>query len=381
MFCGTGCLLVRPGNQINARFLHYHLGSPDNQEWIIRHAVGATMPNLNTGILNQIPLQVPDIFRQKAIAHILGSLDDKIELNRQINKTLEAMAQALFKSWFVDFDPVIDNALAAGNPIPDVFAERAKQRAAAKKPENQSTSATAVNDSSNYQHLFPAEFEFTEEMGWIPKGWEVRTLAEVTSVIIDNRGKTPKKFGAGVLDVGFPALSAKHIKNNKIVRQDAIEFVDQGTYEKWMKVPLEQEDVALTSEAPLGELYYFHSKKDYLLGQRLYGLRADKNICTGAFLFHWLQSNLGAMSLQSRATGTTVLGIKKSELLQVSVLCGSLPLIQVFDEYAKAYLSKMDANDYQSLDLERLRDTLLPKLLSGELRIPDAEKLVQEALL
>ncbi|MDQ6979480.1 MAG: restriction endonuclease subunit S, partial [Mariprofundaceae bacterium] len=88
MFCGTGCLLVRVGNLINARFLYYHLSSPTNQEWIIRHAVGATMPNLNTGILRQIPLQVPSITYQKAIAHILGSLDDKIELNRKMNETL-----------------------------------------------------------------------------------------------------------------------------------------------------------------------------------------------------------------------------------------------------------------------------------------------------
>lgn len=98
MFCGTGCLLIRPGNKIDPRFLTYHLSSPKNQEWIIRHAVGATMPNLNTGILSDIPLRVPSRTLQCTIAHILGTLDDKIQLNRQMNTTLEAMAQALFKS-------------------------------------------------------------------------------------------------------------------------------------------------------------------------------------------------------------------------------------------------------------------------------------------
>ncbi|WPD23620.1 MAG: restriction endonuclease subunit S [Candidatus Electrothrix scaldis] len=80
MFCGTGCLLVRPGNKIDPRFLAYHLSSPKNQEWIIRHAIGATMPNLNTGILSDVPLRVPSRALQRAIAHILGSLDDKIKL-------------------------------------------------------------------------------------------------------------------------------------------------------------------------------------------------------------------------------------------------------------------------------------------------------------
>src|SRR5690606_13265626 len=92
MFCGTGCLLVRPGKCIDSKFLKYHLSSPRNQEWIIRHAVGATMPNLNTGILADIPLLVPPSLIQKSIAQILGTLDDKIELNRRMNETLESMA-------------------------------------------------------------------------------------------------------------------------------------------------------------------------------------------------------------------------------------------------------------------------------------------------
>ena len=196
MFCGTGCLLVRPGHSIDARFLTYHLSSPINQEWIIRHAVGATMPNLNTGILKQVPLSLPSLDIQKAIAHILGSLDDKIGLNRQINETLEAMAQALFKSWFVDFDPVIDNALAAGNSIPDGLLARAEQRQAMPPSDT---------DNPAIRALFSDAFEFTEEMGWIPKGWAVKSFGDLLDLTIGG-------------DWGKPEQDEKHTVESVIIR-------------------------------------------------------------------------------------------------------------------------------------------------------------------
>ena len=105
--CGTGCLRVRFGEHgVDSRYASYFLGHPSVREWIVRHAHGATMPNLNTSILSACPFVIPPKEEQRAIAHILGTLDDKIELNRRMNETLEAMARALFKSWFVDFDPV-----------------------------------------------------------------------------------------------------------------------------------------------------------------------------------------------------------------------------------------------------------------------------------
>ena len=178
-FLGSDGIRLRLTDSVDHLFFSYQMRSPLIQNWLSSNSEGTTMPSLNQKVLARIPITLPPIEKQKAIAHILGSLDDKIELNRQINETLESMAQALFKSWFVDFDPVIDNALAAGNTIPEVFAERAKQRATAKKTDHQSDSTSEINDVSNYQHLFPAEFEFTEEMGWVPLGWKVKNLTEI----------------------------------------------------------------------------------------------------------------------------------------------------------------------------------------------------------
>jgi type I restriction enzyme S subunit len=112
----------------------------------------------------------------------------------------------------------------------------------------------------------------------------------------------------------------------------------------------------------------------------LYGIRADRVNCTGAYLFNWLQTDKGSADLQNRATGTTVVGIKQSELRKIIILCPSAKVLKSYDLFACGYLGKMDANDVSNMDLAKLRDTLLPKLISGELRIPDAKKLVKDAL-
>ena len=155
-FCGTGCLKVRLGSGVvDPLFASLFLGHPAIREWIVRHAVGATMPNLNTTIMSAVPFALPPLAEQKAIAAVLGALDDKIELNRRMNATLEAMARALFQSWFVDFDPV--RAKLDGRPP------------AALDP------ATAA--------LFPDSFQ-DSAVGHIPHGWKVGVLDELTKFVI-----------------------------------------------------------------------------------------------------------------------------------------------------------------------------------------------------
>ncbi|MGP4847078.1 restriction endonuclease subunit S, partial [Marinobacter sp. 1Y8] len=170
-------LFVKDFHGNHPKFAYYFLKSMDFE----RYNSGSAVQSLNRNHIHPIEISIPPLPEQKAIAHILGSLDDKIELNRQMNETLEAMAQALFKSWFVDFDPVIDNALAAGNAIPDEFMERAEQR-----------KATERKDNSDIQSLFSDEFEFTEEMGWIPRGWLVKNSGDLFDVR-DGTHDSPKK--------------------------------------------------------------------------------------------------------------------------------------------------------------------------------------------
>ena len=285
-----------------------------------------------------------------------------------MNNTLESTARELFKSWFVDFDPVIDNALAAGNPIPEPLSARAQTR------RDLGTKRKPL--PKNIQKLFPDAFAFDDEMGWTPEGWEVSTIESVVSAIIDHRGKTPKKLGGDWQETGYPAISAKNVKRGRLVRHDTIRFVNQELYENWMKVPLAKGDVALTSEAPLGEAYYLLTRFDYVLSQRLFALRANNVDMTGCFLNQWLTSHRGQAALENRATGTTVVGIRQSELQKVELLCPPFEIIEKFSGLADPQLLQVARNDEQSHALAKLRDTLLPKLLSGELRIPDALSLI-----
>ena len=362
--------LVRIGENADPDFIRYALTSSHCQLQLTGYTMGSVQQVINLRDLKKIEIPLPPLPEQKAIAHVLGTLDDKIELNRQMNATLEGMAQALFKSWFVDFDPVLDNAIVAGNPIPDAFAQRAETRRKA------IADGTANREAAK---PFPAAFEFTDELGWIPEGWEVLDVEAATSEIIDHRGKTPKKLGGDWVQVGYPAVSAKNIKNGQLVRQDTIRFTDEDLYRQWMTVELSKGDVLMTSEAPLGEKLYLPRTVKWVLSQRLFALRANDRI-NGLFLYFWLDTDMARADIDGRASGTTVQGIRQSELRKVKVLAPGVAALSKFAVAADSIMEKRADNNENTETLTNLRDTLLPKLISGEFRIPEAEKLAQEAV-
>jgi type I restriction enzyme S subunit len=375
--------LIRPVREkVFPPYLFYALRRPALIYFVNNSTSQSAQPNINLAQIGDLTIPLPPLPEQKAIAHILGTLDDKIELNRRMNATLEGMAQALFKSWFVDFDPVIDNALAAGNPIPDELAPRAEVRSQALS--NQKTGTTqqgSVDDSTllNRKSLFPAAFQFTKELGWIPEGWDVGEIENSTSTIIDHRGKTPKKLGHDWAESGIPAVSAKNIKDGKLVRKDTIKFTDTALYERWMVEELQKGDVLMTSEAPLGEKLYLAKQVKWVLSQRLFALRANDQI-SGVYLYHWLNTDIAKADIDGRASGTTVQGIRQSELRKVKVLTPDENSIGAFSDACDALMQKRAINEENTEQLTKLRDTLLPKLISGELRIPEAKQLIEKTL-
>ncbi|WP_279143759.1 restriction endonuclease subunit S [Photobacterium phosphoreum] len=302
--------------------------------------VGAVFESLKCADIPKFEILVPSLEEQKLLTACMSSIDDKIALNTQTNQTLEQMAQAIFKSWFVDFDPV-------------------QAKMSGEQPEGMDATTAS---------LFPEKL-VESELGLIPEGWEVGTLDSHTSMIIDHRGKTPKKLGSDWVEEGYPAISAKNIKSKMIVRPDTIRFLDEVTYKKWMKEPLIKGDIIMTSEAPMGELYFFDGSRDFCLSQRLYGLRANSDVCNSVFLFDWLQTTQAKADMEGRASGSTVLGIKQSELRKVKILT---PPKDILDKYSSIVSNLIDMtakNNAQNISLEALRDTLLPKLLSGEIEL------------
>ncbi|HAH1041202.1 TPA: restriction endonuclease subunit S, partial [Escherichia coli] len=176
--------IIRPkSNEFDSRFLRYFLSSPHQQALLLTLAsAGATRHALTKGMIEDLQVPKPPLNIQISIANILEFFDKKIEKNNYQNQTLEKMSQTLFKSWFVDFDPVIDNALDAGNPIPEALQSRAELR---QKVRN---CADFKPLPAEIRSLFPSEFEETE-LGWVPKGWKIDNIGGLSDKIFS--GGTP----------------------------------------------------------------------------------------------------------------------------------------------------------------------------------------------
>jgi len=149
--------------------------------------------------------------------------------------------------------------------------------------------------------------------------WETVELNDIVSLVIDYRGKTPKKLGSDWSEEGIMALSAKNIKTGKIIREDTIRFVDTDLYHKWMKEEVRRNDILITSEAPFGEVYFWNSDEKIVLSQRLFAVRCDEKKVVPKFIYFYMTSEMFQWELTSRATGTTVKGLRQPELLKCNI--------------------------------------------------------------
>lgn len=148
--------------------------------------------------------------------------------------------------------------------------------------------------------------------------WKEYKLGDITSLVIDYRGKTPLKLGSDWSNSGYRALSAKNIKTGKIVNEDSIRFVDEHLYKLWMKDEVKKGDIFITSEAPFGQIFYWNSDEKIVLSQRLFCLRLKENICS-QFVYYYMTTNVFQKELDGRATGTTVVGLRQPELLKCKI--------------------------------------------------------------
>ena len=334
--CGTGCLRVRFGEgYIDSTFASYYLGDARVREWVVRHAHGATMPNLNTGILSALPFVMPPLEKQRAIAHILGTLDDKIELNRQMNETLEAMARALFKSWFVDFDPV--RAKAEGRD-PGLL-----------KP---------------LADLFPDSFE-DSELGEIPKGWQVGPILETACLL---SGGTPKTDRDEYWSGSIPWASAKDVSqcgDSFLVETERM-ITARGLNESATQLIPALCSVVVARGATTGRMVVLGDAM--AINQTCYALATT--IGTPFALYCHLREEIP--NLVHAAHGSVFDTITTSTFATSKVV---IPPDRVFGEFERRVdpmFRRVMAGTKASRTLAALRDTLLPKLISGELRVKDA---------
>jgi len=375
------CLLVQRVARLQAKnsedqdFLRYLVSSYWFVEYLKLVQTGTAIPHISTKQILSYETKIPPLIERKNIGRLLRSLDDKIELNRQMNETLEAMAQALFKSWFVDFDPVIDNALAAGNAIPDQFAERAEQRKGLEK-----------KDNSNIQDLFPDEFEFTEEMGWIPRGWAISTLGQESDFSNGYAFKS-KELTAAPEDA-FHVFKMGHIKRGGGFNYDGTKsYFPIESAKDLERYLLKKGDLLMamtdmkSSMALLGHTALMPEDDKFLVNQRV-GRLSVKEDATLNYPYIYIYSNLDTTisELRSRANSGVQVNLSTAEIKATNILVPSKSVHDIFDVKAVSFFEKTFLNDQLNRKLAETRDTLLPKLMSGELHIADAEALMNEAI-
>ena len=326
-FCGTGCIKVRLGEGVvDPAFASFYLDHPNVRQWIVQHAVGATMPNLNTGIMKAIPFALPPPEEQRAIASILGALDDKIELNRRMNATLESLARAIFKSWFVDFDPVKINA----GQMP-------------------ASSAIATTHDPKVLDLFPATFQ-DSELGPIPEGWEPIRLESILELAYGKALKKSDRIAGEFPVYGSGGLTGSH--NESLVEGPGVIVGRKGSVGTlyWEDAPF----------YPIDTVFYVKPNDGYAL----------------QYIFYLLQT----LGLDDMNTDAAVPGLNRNNAYRLEIPNASQETMDEFTNVAAFIRNQIAGNDEQTTELEAIRDTLLPQLLSGELPVPAALTRAEEAL-
>lgn len=202
------------------------------------------------------------------------------------------------------------------------------------------------------------------EIGTYPLDWQIATLGDVLETIIDRRGVTPTKLGSEWSNDGIIALSAKSVKNHELVNLDIANRVDTELYNRWMQQKLKPQDILMTSEAPLGEFYYLADFCEYCLSQRLFALRANKAIIEPTLLYFQLTDTIGKHQIDIRSTGTTVTGIRQSELIKVPVVIPPKDVQTEFANLCDQIMFAIEKNATEITHLQSLLTIILAQLSS-----------------
>lgn len=302
---------------------------------------GSVQPSLNRNFLNPALIEIPSVEEQKAIAHILGTLDDKIELNQKMNQTLEDIAKAIFKSWFVDFDPV--RAKMDGRPT-------------GLPPE--------ISD------LFPDEL-VDSEIGEIPKGWEIVIVSDFGKVVC---GKTPSTQDAENFDGPFPFITIPDMRGNLLsLSTDRTVSTKGASALKGKMLPAGSICVSCIATPGLVSV----TTSDSFTNQQINSIVPSDQINREYLLFSMM--TFGDLISSAGSGGSVFSNLSTGRFKELPILQPCEKTRTVFSKMTRPILQRLEISQKEISTLSELRDTLLPKLISGELRIPDAEKFLKEA--
>lgn len=323
-------------DELNPHYLKYALLS--EQRALRMFAVGSVHSTIYFPEVKAFHLCMPSRTVQDAIAATLGALDDKIELNRKLNATLESMARALFRDWFVDFGPT--RAKAAG---------------------------AAPYLSPDLWPLFPDRLDKHGK----PEGWEVSTIGDEVRVV---GGSTPSTKEPAFWDGGINWATPKDLSTLAApVLLETARTITEAGLEKISSGLLPSGTVLLSSRAPIG--YLAISEVPVAVNQGFIAMICDKRL-PNVFAWLWTQESMEA--IKANANGSTFQEISKRNFRPLPVIVPPAPILQAFDAIIQPLYERIAQNEHESRTLAQTRDLLLPRLMSGELRVAEAETLASE---
>ncbi|WP_201512671.1 restriction endonuclease subunit S [Psychrobacter alimentarius] len=354
----VGRLQLIQEKAISLDFIYYLLTEKKSQNFLVSNSSGsANQANINGKTIESLPCPNISFSQSKNISQILLSFDNKIQLNNQINQTLEAMAQAIFKSWFVDFDPVRAKrqVLDSGGSIED--AERAAMRVISSKTDKQldEMETSQPDEFAKLQRktsLFPSKL-VDSELGEIPEGWEVSTIDKSYEVIMGQspKGETYNENGNGTLFYQGRAEFGWRFPSPRLYTTDPKRMAKQG-------------DVLMSVRAPVGDLNI--ALNNCCVGRGLCALRHRSN--STSYSYYQFKDIKRKLNIYN-GEGTVFGSVNQKTLKSIEIIEPESKIIQAFTAVVVKIDKQIRSSTQQSQSLAELRDTLLPKLLSGELDV------------
>ena len=328
-------------------FVAYYFKTHEGRHSLLANASQVGVPSIARPVtyLRTVLVPLPTLSEQRRIVQILESLDDKIELNRRMNETLETMARAIFKSWFVDFDPV---RAKANGELPESICRR-------------------LGLTPDVLALFPDSFQ-ESELGEIPKGWSIRKVEDISLKV----GMGP--FGSNIkvstfVEDGIPVISGQHL-NEEMLDDNTYKFVSTEHANRLASANVGRGDVIFTHAGNIGQVSYIpdHSRYDrYVLSQRQFYLRCDPSKVSHLFMTYFFRSPLGQHLLLANASQVGVPSIARpvSYLKSIALVIPPMDVLDRFDRVVNAFHHRVLVNRQETGTIAKVRDVLLPKLLSG----------------
>ena len=347
-------------------WIRYVLASKPAQHLIEARLNTTVQKTLNLKDVREIGIPIPPREERDSITKVIDSIEKKTLLNTQINQTLESIAQVIFKSWFIDFEPVRakiaakqegkDPELAAMCAISGKSEAEIEQMAEENLAELRATTA-----------LFPDEL-VESELGEVPKGWEVTRFNKIILQYIDNRGKTPPTQ----ID-GIPLLEVKHLPEGSLNPDlNTEKRVSLETFNNWFRAHLQEDDLIISTVGTIGRLCIIPADKKLTIAQNILGLRFKKDEVNPLFMYYQMDSCKFRNDVNARLVITVQASIKRKDLETIDLLKPDINIQNVFAEKIKPFVLSQQSDE--SLKLIDIRDTLLPKLLLGEVSVEDIKQ-------